>query len=114
MKNQYKQISGRASVTNASKSAALLSSASGCVVRLISAGISVTLASNGAEGIVSLLDGSTVIWQKQATAGFTMINFVDDLGYPITVATDLTFAVSGAITTDASATAVATGYLTGI
>lgn len=118
MDNQYKQISGRASVDNSTKSAVLLTSASGCIVRLISVHIFITTVSSGGTGIVTLRDGAggTILVQLDATATKNTLthdmDFHDGLGYPMTVNTNLYLEVSGA-TTDASVIAVATGFLTG-
>jgi hypothetical protein len=117
MENQYKQISGRAIPATGAPNVlkTVLASATDCVVRLISAHIFVTVAATGGGGILQLKDGSTVLWQCVASAvGQYDIDFHDGLGYPISAGTDLTVLVSGAVTNQASAVVLATGFLTGI
>lgn len=116
MDNQYKQISGRAApATGADVLKTVLASDTGCVVRLISAHIFITVAATGGGGILQLKNESTVLWQCVASAiGQYDIDFHDGLGYPMAVATDLTVLVSGAITNQASAIVLATGFLTGV
>lgn len=116
MQNQYKQISGNASVADGSKTGDLLTGSTGNVVRVISVHISVTASFSGAAGIVTLRDGTggTILVQLVATANAHYdMDFHDGLGYPLTTGNSLSLEVSGG-TTDGSAIAVATGYLTGI
>lgn len=92
----------------------VLASDTGCIVRLISAHIFITVAAIGGDGILQLKDGSTVLWECDADAiAQHDIDFHDGLGYPISEGTDLTVLVSGAGTTQASAIVLATGFLTG-
>lgn len=115
MQNQYKQISGNASVADGSKTGVLLAGSAGKVVRIISVHISVTASFSGGAGIVTLRDGvgGTILVQLVATANAHYdMDFHDGLGFPLTAGNDLSLEVSGG-TTDGSAIAIATGFLTG-
>lgn len=117
MDNQYKQISGRAVVSDSTKTADLLSSSTNLVIRLISVHVFVTTAASDSSGVVTLRDGTggTILMQIPATAGTKEdMDFHDGLGYPMTAGNSLSLEVSGASSTQGTVLAIATGFLTGI
>ena len=116
MDHQYKQISGRATALDGAAAADLLASSTGAVVRVVTVHVSVTASFSGGAGIVTLRDGTagTIIAQIVATANNHLdMDFHDGLGYPLTAGNALSLEVSGG-TTEGTAIAIATGYLTGV
>lgn len=113
MLQKYPLVSGATSVTNATATNAIIAAQTGKTIRVTAIILSVTTASSGGTGIVSIQDGSTTIIQFSAAAVMNMqVNLGDQLGYPLTSGNALNVVVSGA-TTQATAYASAVGYIAG-
>ena len=115
MLNQYKEVAGKASVTNAGASAELMAApGAGKKIRLVGGIVNVTVAATGGGGVVSIKDGSTVIASYPASAiGSYVISFGSENGYPMTANTAINVVAESAITNQASANVAAVGYIAG-
>src|SRR3990167_2043083 len=110
----YQNVSGRGAVTEAAKTADAIAAVTGKVIFVQQVHVAITTAATGGGGIITLRDGTggTVIWQAVATALATWnieLSTNPAFGYPLTSGNALSVEVSGAVTDDANAFAIATG-----
>ncbi len=111
MLQKYTLIAGATSVSNGTASNSIIAGQTGKKFRITAIVLSVTAASSGGTGLVSIQDGSTTLIQFSAAAVMNMqVNLGDQLGYPLSSDNALTLLVSGA-TTQATAYASAVGYI---
>ena len=102
------QVNGTVDANNGSTTGAIIAAqGAGKVLRVTRGVIGVTTAAAGTGGLVRLCDGTTTICQWDANAVGNIAFDFGDLGYPLTANTALNLIVSGAVTTQATATCAA-------
>ena len=105
---------GSASVSEASQTAALIAApGAGKSLRLIGGVVCVTLAATGGGGVVSIKDGTTVIFSANASAAGNVPFFFGEQGYLVTANTAINVVAESATTNEASANVAATAKVIG-
>jgi hypothetical protein len=113
MLQKYVLLSGATSVSNSTTTNSIIAGQAGKTFFITAIILTVTTASSGGTGIVSIQNGSNTIIQFSAAAVMSMqVNLGDQIGYPLSSGNALTLTVSGA-TTQATAYASAVGYIAG-
>lgn len=85
----------------------------GKVIRLIGGVITVTLVATGGGGVVSLKDGTTVIFSAEGDATGSIPFYFGEQGYPLTANTALNLVAESAVTNEATAFAAVTAKIVG-
>ena len=106
--------SGSGSVTDASSSAALLAApGAGKLTRLMGGVICVTTAAVGGGGLVSIKNGTTVIFSAEGDAVGAIPFSFGEQGFPLTANAALNLVTESAVTTQATANAAVVAKVVG-
>ncbi len=104
----FSQVQGSVAANNGASTGAIIAAqGANKVLRVLRGMVGVTTAAAGAGGLVRLCDGTTTIMQWDANAVGGFIFEFGDLGYALTANTALNLIVSGAGSTQATATCAA-------
>ena len=110
----YPLISAAASVTNGAPSVAAIAAPGAGRKNVIAWGVlTISLAATGGGGVVSLKDGSTVLCSFPAAAVNVFYVQLGDNGYYMSANSALNLVAESAVTNQASAQLLITGYIVG-
>jgi hypothetical protein len=108
----YTQVNGNGSATNASSTTSIIAAqGAGKVLRITRGTVSVTTVAVGGGGLVQICNGTTAIMQWDANAVKDYYFDFGDIGFPLTANTAFQLIVTGAVTTQASASCAATAIV---